>query len=214
VSDLAIERVEALACSVPLKHAVSQGLGQAVKRDTVLVKVTTAGGLTGYGESYNGRVPLAVAQTVNTTLRDLLTGMDASRTVAVWDRFESRVLANHGTCAGCVCAMSGIDMALWDIKGKALGLPLYRLLGGSADPVPAYAGGFALGYAEPAAVAEEALASVASGYRAVKLRLGDTVRRDIERTVAMRTAVGEDIALLADATAGTRSTTCARCCRR
>jgi D-galactarolactone cycloisomerase len=199
VADLTIERIEALACSVPLKHAVSQGLGQAVKRDTVVVKVTTAGGLTGYGESYNGRAPLAVAQTVNTTLRDLVTGMDATQTVAIWDRFESRVLANHGTCAACVCSMSGIDMALWDIKGKALGLPLYRVLGGSADPVPAYAGGFALGYAEPSAVAGEALASVASGYRAVKLRLGDTVRSDIERTVAMRAAVGEDIALLADA---------------
>jgi len=199
MSDLAIERVEALACSVPLKQAVSQGLGQAVKRDTVIVKITTKGGLTGYGESYNGRAPLAVAATVNTTLRDLFTGMDAAQTTAIWDRFESRVLANHGTCAGCVCAMSGIDMALWDVKGKALGLPLYRLLGGSADPVPAYAGGFALGYAEPAALAEEALASIAAGYSAVKLRLGDTVRRDAERAVAMRAAVGEDIALLADA---------------
>ena len=199
VSDFAIASVAAVACSVPLRQAVTQGLGQAVKRDAVLVKVTTAGGLTGYGESYNGRAPLAVAQTVNTTLRDLFTGMDASQTIAVWDRFESRLLANHGTCAACVCAMSGIDMALWDIRGKALGVPLYRLLGGSADPVPAYAGGFALGYAEPSAVAEEALASVARGYRAVKLRLGDTVRTDIERTVAMRAAVGDDIALLADA---------------
>jgi L-alanine-DL-glutamate epimerase-like enolase superfamily enzyme len=170
-----------------------------VKRDTVLVKVTTASGLTGYGESYNGRAPLAVAATVNTTLRDLFTGMDATATGAVWDRFESRVLANHGTCAGCVCAMSGVDMALWDIKGKALGLPLYRLLGGSAAPIAAYAGGFALGYAEPAALADEALASIAAGYRAVKLRLGDTVPRDIERTTAMRAAVGDDIALLADA---------------
>jgi L-alanine-DL-glutamate epimerase-like enolase superfamily enzyme len=197
--DLAITSVEALACSVPLKHAVSQGLGQAVKRDTVIVKVTTAGGLTGYGEAYNGRAPLAVAQTVNTTLRHLFTGMDAAATTAVWARFESRVLANHGTCAGCVCAMSGIDMALWDIKGKALGLPLYRLLGGTDAPVPAYAGGFALGYAEPAALAEEALASVAAGYRAVKLRLGDTLRTDIERTGAMRAAVGDGVALLADA---------------
>ena len=60
-------------------------------------------------------------------------------------------------------------------KGKALGLPLYRLLGGAARPVPAYAGGFALGYAAPAAVTEEALAQVALGYRAVKLRLGDSL---------------------------------------
>jgi L-alanine-DL-glutamate epimerase-like enolase superfamily enzyme len=199
VKDLAIRCVEALPCSVPLKQAVSQGLGQATKRDTVIVKVTTADGLTGYGESYNGRAPLAVAQTINTTLRDLFTGMDAAATVEVWARFENRVLANHGTCAGCVCAMSGIDMALWDIRGKALGLPLYRLLGGSPRPVTAYAGGFALGYAEPAALAEEARAAIALGYRAVKLRLGDARTRDAERTVAMRAAVGSDVALLADA---------------
>ena len=199
MKDLAIASVVALPCSVPLKQAVFQGLGQATKRDTVIVKVTTADGLTGYGESYNGRAPLAIAQTINTTLRDLFTGMDAAATTEVWARFESRVLANHGTCAGCVCAMSGIDMALWDIRGKALGLPLYRLLGGSPRPVPAYAGGFALGYADPALLAEEALRQVALGYHAVKLRLGDTQVNDAERTVAMRVAVGPDVALLADA---------------
>ncbi|HJZ10479.1 MAG TPA: mandelate racemase/muconate lactonizing enzyme family protein [Trebonia sp.] len=199
MKDLTIASIEALPCSVPLKQAVTQGLGSVSKRDTVIVKVTTADGLTGYGESYNGRAPLAVAATIDTTLRDLLTGMDASATTEVWARFESRVLANHGTCAACVCAMSGIDMALWDVKGKALGLPLYRLLGGAARPVPAYAGGFALGYAAPAAVTEEALAQVALGYRAVKLRLGDSLSSDSERARAMRAALPADVALLADA---------------
>jgi D-galactarolactone cycloisomerase len=199
MADLTIARVEAIGCSVPLRQAVSQGLGQAVKRDTVIVRVTTADGLTGYGESYNGRAPLAVVQTVNTTLADLLTGLDATATSDLWQLFEDRVLANHGTCAACVCAMSGVDMALWDIRGKAAGLPLYQLLGGTSRPVPAYAGGFSLGYAEPAAVADEAVRCVADGFRAVKLRLGDTLRRDMERTVAMRAAVGDGIAILADA---------------
>jgi len=199
MADLTIARVEAIGCSVPLRQSVQQGLGQAVKRDTVIVRVTTADGLTGYGESYNGRAPLAVVQTVNTTLADLFTGMDATATNEVWRLFEDRVLANHGTCAACVCAMSGIDMALWDIRGKAAGLPLYRLLGGSSRPVAAYAGGFSLGYAEPAAVAAEAARCVWEGFRAVKLRLGDTLQRDMERTVAMRGAVGDGIAILADA---------------
>ena len=199
MKDLTIASIEALPVSVPLRQAVTQGLGSVTKRDTVVVKVTTAGGLTGYGESYNGRAPLAVAATVNTTLRDLLTGMDAAATTAAWDVFERRVLANHGTCAACVCAMSGIDMALWDVAGKALGVPLYRLLGGSAREVPAYAGGFALGYAAPGAVADEALGQVAAGYRAVKLRLGDTLESDTERARALRAALGSDVALLADA---------------
>ncbi len=136
MKDLTIASIEALPCSVPLKQAVTQGLGSVTKRDTVVVKVTTVDGVVGYGESYNGRAPLAVAATVDTTLRDLLTGLDAAAPTAVWDVFERRVLANHGTCAACVCAMSGIDLALWDIKGKALGQPLYRLLGGASRPVP------------------------------------------------------------------------------
>jgi D-galactarolactone cycloisomerase len=90
-------------------------------------------------------------------------------------------------------------MTLWDIKGKALGQPLYRLPGGASRPVPAYAGGFALGYAVPAAVAEEAGRQVADCYRAVKLRLGDTLNRDIERTRALRSELGPDVVLLADA---------------
>jgi D-galactarolactone cycloisomerase len=199
MKDLTIASVEALPCSVPLRQPVTQGLGSVSKRDTVVVKVTTNDGLVGYGESYNGRAPLAIAATVNTTLRDLFTGLDAAAPTAVWDVFERRVLANHGTCGACVCAMSGLDLALWDVKGKALGQPLYRLLGGASRPVPAYAGGFALGYASPAAVAEEALSQVAAGYRAVKLRLGDTLNRDRERTVAMRSALPSDVALLADA---------------
>jgi D-galactarolactone cycloisomerase len=199
MADLSIARVEAIPCSVPLRSGVTQGLGRVTKRDTVVVEITTADGLTGFGECYNGRAPLAIAQTVATTLSDLLTGMDAGETVRIWDRFESRVLANHGTCAACVCAMSGIDMALWDIRGKAASLPLYRLLGGSSRPVPAYAGGFALGYADPEVLADEARACVANGYQALKLRLGDTLARDLERAAAMRAAVGDGIALLADA---------------
>jgi L-alanine-DL-glutamate epimerase-like enolase superfamily enzyme len=199
MKDLTIASVEALPCSVPLRQPVTQGLGSVSKRDTVVVKVTTGDGLVGYGESYNGRAPLAIAATVNTTLRDLFTGLDAAAPTAVWDVFERRVLANHGTCGACVCAMSGIDLALWDVKGKALGQPLYRLLGGASRPVPAYAGGFALGYAAPGAVAEEALGQVAAGFRAVKLRLGDTLTHDRERAGALRSALGPDVALLADA---------------
>jgi L-alanine-DL-glutamate epimerase-like enolase superfamily enzyme len=68
MKDLAIASVEALPCSVPLKQPVTQGLGSVSKRDTVVVKVTTSDGLVGCGESYNGRAPLAIAATVNTTV--------------------------------------------------------------------------------------------------------------------------------------------------
>jgi L-alanine-DL-glutamate epimerase-like enolase superfamily enzyme len=99
-------------------------------------------------------------------------------------------------------AMSGIDMALWDIRGKATGWPLYRLLGGTRRPVPAYAGGISLGYQPPASLIDEAQPMIEAGYRAVKLRIGDTVRDDVERMQAVRNAFGDDLAILTDANTG------------
>jgi len=98
--------------------------------------------------------------------------------------------------------MSGIDMALWDIRGKAIGWPLYRLLGGASRPIPAYAGGVSLGYQEPAALVEEARALIASGYTAVKLRIGDAPARDLARVSAVRKAFGDELVILTDANTG------------
>ena len=122
--------------------------------------------------------------------------------VGVWNKIYVRQLGSHGMGAGTCLAMSGIDMALWDIRGKALGAPLYRLLGGASKPIPAYAGGVSLGYQEPKALVAEALPLVEAGYKAVKLRVGDTPARDLARVAAVRKAVGDDIAILVDANTG------------
>jgi len=111
-------------------------------------------------------------------------------------------LASHGMGAGACLAMSGIDMALWDIKGKALGLPLYKLLGGSRKAVPAYAGGVSLGYQAPQTLINEVSTSLEKGYKAIKLRVGDSVQKDIERMRAVRKAVGDELAILTDANIG------------
>jgi L-alanine-DL-glutamate epimerase-like enolase superfamily enzyme len=104
--------------------------------------------------------------------------------------------------AGACLAISGIDMALWDIRGKALGLPLYKLLGGARRAIPAYAGGVSLGYQEPSLLIEEAKKSVDQGYKAIKLRLGDSPKRDIERVRAIRQAFGDEFVILTDANIG------------
>ena len=98
---------------------VDLGLGRTVKRDTVIVKVTTDDGIVGYGESHHGRSPGAVAHLANTTLRQLVLGMDAFDVVGVWTRIYKKQLGSHGMGAAASIAMSGIDMALWDIRGKA-----------------------------------------------------------------------------------------------
>ena len=202
-SDLKIVDIKAFATSYPLPAdgMVRMGNGRAIKRDAVVVKVTTAGGLVGYGESHHGRAHTAIANLVNVTLRQLVLGMDASDTVGVWSRIYSMQLSGHGMGAGTSMAMSGIDMALWDIRGKAVGWPLWKMFGGSRRPVPAYAGGVALGYGPSGQLVEDVAVLVERGYKAVKIRIGDTVARDVERIAAVRKAF-PDLAILTDANTG------------
>jgi L-alanine-DL-glutamate epimerase-like enolase superfamily enzyme len=200
---LKIIAVEAFPTSFPLPPGGPvMGVGRAVKRDAVMVKVTTEDGIVGWGEAHHGRAHTAIATLVNTTMRGLVLGMDASDVVGINARIYRNQLASHGMGAGAAMAMSGIDMALWDIRAKSVGWPLYRLLGGAARRVPAYAGGVALGYQPPAALIDEARPLIEAGYRAVKLRVGDTVRDDIARMEAVRNAFGPELAIMTDANIG------------
>jgi L-alanine-DL-glutamate epimerase-like enolase superfamily enzyme len=203
-SSLRVTDIKAYPTSfpIPVENQVSLGIGQSVKRDAVVVKVTTESGLVGWGESHHGRCHGAVAHLVNTTLRQLAVGMDASDVTGVWQKIYKMQLGSHGMGAGCCLAMSGIDLALWDIRGQAAGMPLYKLLGGSSKPVPAYAGGVSLGYQDPGKLVEEARSLLAMGYKAVKLRVGDTPRRDLARIAAVRKAFGDDLVILTDANTG------------
>lgn len=201
-SSLRIVQIEGIATSFPVKEGVTLGIGRAVKRDAILVKVTTEGGLVGWGESHHGRAPGAIAQLINTTLRQLVVGLDASDTVGVWQRIYQRQLVSHGMGQAACLAMSGLDQALWDIRGKAVGWPVYKLLGGKSRAVPAYAGGISLGFQPPQQLVEEAQALVGQGYRALKLRFGDSPRQDMARLAAVRGALGPGIAIMVDANTG------------
>ena len=187
---------------VPEGQNVRLGIGRAVKRDAVLLKVETDEGITGWGEAHHGRCPGAIAKLIDTTITELVLGMDALDTTAVWKQVYRMQLASHGMGYASAMALSGLDLALWDIRGKAFGLPLYRMLGGGDHALPAYAGGISLGWQDPASLAEEAQMHVANGYRAVKLRVGDTPKRDIARVQAVRAALGDDIEILSDANTG------------
>ena len=192
-------RAVPISFPVPADKSVRLGIGRSVKRDSVLVRVETDEGHVGWGEAHHGRCPGAVAKLIDTTLRELVLGFDPHDVSGVWARVYKMQLASHGMGAAAALALSGLDMALWDIKCQVTGLPLYTMLGGSAKPIKAYAGGIALGWQEPSLLAEEALGHVAAGYRALKLRMGDTPARDIARVRAVRKAVGDDIDILTDA---------------
>jgi D-galactarolactone cycloisomerase len=186
----------------PKEHAVTIGIGRAVKRDAVIVKITTDDGIVGYSEAHHGRAPGAVAHLINTTLRHLALGMDATDTVGVWAKVYKFQLGSHGMGAAAAIGLSGIDLALWDIRGKAAGLPLYKLLGGKSRPLPAYAGGVALGYQEPDKLVREASILLEQGYKAIKLRVGDTPAKDLASVAAVRKAFGDELTILVDANTG------------
>ena len=143
-----ITRIQAVPLSfrVPEGQNVTLGIGRAVKRDAVLVRVETDEGITGWGEAHHGRAPGAVARLIDSTISELALGMDALDTVGVWQKIYRMQLSSHGMGYAAVMALSGLDMALWDIRGKAQNMPLYRLLGGGPRAAKAYAGGISLGY--------------------------------------------------------------------
>jgi L-alanine-DL-glutamate epimerase-like enolase superfamily enzyme len=202
--DLRIADMKACATSYPIPpgESVTLGIGRAVKRDAVVVKVTTQGGLVGYGESHHGRAHTAIAQLVNTTLRQLILGMNAADVVGCWKAIYSRQLSSHGMGAGCAMAMSGIDMALWDIRGKALNLPLWKLLGGARDRVPTYASGALMRGLSLDRVVTAAGRLKEKGFREMKTQLalpGETTpAKEVERMQRVREAIGPDIKLMCD----------------
>ena len=184
---------------IPETHRVSLGIGQTIKRDAVLVKVTTDSGLSGWGEAHAARAPSAMAELINTTLRHLVIGRDASDPAAIWDYVYRMQIASHGMGTAAVIGLSGIDLAIWDLRAKAAGQPLNKLLGGEKTPVESYAGGVSLGYQPPDELIAEIEKLTALGYRAIKLRVGDSVERDRTRVERVREHFGNDLEILVDA---------------
>ncbi|HEY4066426.1 MAG TPA: mandelate racemase/muconate lactonizing enzyme family protein [Burkholderiaceae bacterium] len=196
----AIETITAYAVSypLPLEAQPTMGTGRVTRRDAVVVKVVTASGHVGWGECFHARAHQAIATLINAYLSPLVKGMDATAVVEVWQKVYGYHLAGYGTGAACYIALSGIDIALWDIRGKVAGMPLYQLLGGSRKRIPAYAGGVSLGFEEPSKLVDRVAAFIEAGYAAVKLRVGDSVDRDLKRLRALRLAYPA-ITLMADA---------------
>lgn len=197
-----IKKIEAFALSCPTPGGAVFAVGRTAKRDMVLVRVETDDGIVGYGEAHHAQAPTMIAAFINEALGPLLIGMDAHETEAIWDKTYRHFISTHGPGAGAVIGLSGVDLALWDVKGKALGQPVYKLLGGARRDIPAYAGGISLGFQSLDALKREAETLLEAGYSFLKLRIGDTLKDDLLRVRGVREALGDDVILAADA--GTR----------
>jgi L-alanine-DL-glutamate epimerase-like enolase superfamily enzyme len=167
---------------------------------SVFLEVETDEGVTGLG----GPIAHEVAYVVDQQFRRLLTGEDPRATERVWDLMYRDAV--HGRKGVAMMAISVIDCALWDLRGKWLGAPVYRLLGGPIrETIPAYAS--ALGYSlEPAQVRQWAKELVAQGFTATKWfpRFGPTdgkegIARNVELMATLREAVGPDVDVMLDA---------------
>jgi D-galactarolactone cycloisomerase len=202
--------IEAIAIAVPVKGRFwtslqPMGGGKAVTE--LIVKVHTDAGLVGLGEGHGGP-PLAAAKLIHDELQALLIGEDPLRPEYVWQKLFAITHTRRaawevwGIERGQLeVAMAAIDIALWDLVGKQAGLPLYRLLGGYTDRVPAYVtGGY---YREGQGIAEliaECQGYVEAGFKAVKIKVGGArLEEDVARLQALRQALGEEIDIMLDA---------------
>ncbi len=167
-------------------------------RTAMVVEIETDDGLIGWGECYGpARITAAVVQTI----APWLIGQDPLRTEYLWQMIYAR-LRDHGQKGAVIEGLSGIDIALWDIKGRHFGVPVHRLLGGPLrSEVQAYATGlYRRKSGDPLKyLAEEAAGYVAEGFKAVKLKVGFGVEEDAAVTRAVREAIGSDVALMVDA---------------
>lgn len=167
-------------------------------RTAMIVEIQTDEGLVGWGECYG---PARINAAVVEHIRPFLIGQDPARTEWLWQEIYARY-RDHGQKGVIIQGLSGIDVALWDLKGKALGQPIHRLMGGPIRTrVSAYATGlYRRDTGDPTGyLAEEAAGYRDDGFTAVKLKVGFGVDEDVRVTRAVRAAIGPDVGLMVDA---------------
>lgn len=172
------------------------------KRSCHLVRVETDDGLVGWGECFGpGTVAIANATIVEQVIAPLIIGMDPLDREVIWHFVYNR-LRDHGRGGMPIQALSGIDIALWDLAGKSAGLPLHQLLGGQfRQSVPVYGYGMMLRKCAdlPSRFADEAVAIQEAGFAAMKMKVGLGPAGDIDLVEAVRGAIDPDTDLMVDA---------------
>lgn len=189
-----------LRAEIPSEVQVFSRSGIRNSRSATLVQVETDKAITGLGScSGNGEL---IEFIVANVLKPLLIGMDPTEIDAIWDK--AYVRGGHkefGTRGIGVVALSGVDIALWDILGKVRGVPLYQLLGGKCrDKVPVYA--TALYPEEPSRVAKRARGFAEQGFHGVKIKVGFDLDQDIRIVRAVRNELGKNFTVMTDANQG------------
>ena len=212
-----IANIEAfwLRCPIPKENQHLSDYGLQTSFDMTLVVVTTEDGMQGFGEAKaavgSSGTCSSIVNCVENELKPILIGEDARNINRLWEKMYNGTRDHYALARGrkfpilgrrglTISAMSGVDTALWDLKGKALNTPVLNLLGGACrEQMPAYASG---GWADAEQIGGQLNGYVAKGFGGVKMRVGvmdETVSNSVKRVHAAREALGPDVKLMADA---------------
>lgn len=191
-----IDRLEVinLRHEYPAHRRFAYAGGTCTGRLSSLTLVHTDTGQVGIGSAYSH--PGLVALVVKQQLEPLLRGRDPRDVEFLWERMYA-VTRWYGRKGAAVSAIGGLDVAFWDLRGKALGKPVWALLGGDRASCPAYASAL-LWKSDVRLLADEAGAHLANGFRRMKMRLGRSEEYDVAAVRAVRRAIGPDNDLMAD----------------
>lgn len=196
-----IKKVSCHLVSAPVERPFTSSRGWLYKtRGSCIVEIETADGIVGWGECYG---PSAVAKAyIETQFAPRVVGRDAFDVEVIWEDLYNRV-KDYGGRGMVTSAMSGIDIALWDIIGKSCGKPIHKLIGGAhRSEVDCYATG--MYFIDMDRLVEEAVEEaqgyVEQGFKAVKMKVGlGDPKLDIARVAAVRKAIGDGTRLMVDA---------------
>ncbi|NPC58638.1 mandelate racemase/muconate lactonizing enzyme family protein [Caenimonas soli] len=196
-----IKKVTCHVVAAPVERPFTSSRGWLYKtRGSCIVEIETTDGITGWGECYG---PSAVAKAyIETQFAPRIIGRDAFDVEVIWEDLYNRI-KDYGPRGMVTSAMSGIDIALWDIIGKACKQPIHKLIGGAhRTEVTSYATG--LYFIDMDRLIEEAVEEardyVEQGFVAVKMKIGlGDPKLDIRRVAAVREAIGDKTRLMVDA---------------
>jgi L-alanine-DL-glutamate epimerase-like enolase superfamily enzyme len=188
-----IEKLEVSAYTIPTDFPESDGTIEWSDTTIVLVELRGAGhAALGYTYAH-----AAAATLIQQKVSKLVEGADAMHPPRLWDTMV-REVRNIGRPGIASMAISAVDAAVWDLKARALGLPLAQLLGQAHDAVAIYGSGGFTSYAIPQ-LQDQLRGWAEQGIRAVKMKIGREPDKDLERVRQARAAIGDDIELYVDA---------------
>ncbi|MCF2946748.1 mandelate racemase/muconate lactonizing enzyme family protein [Paraglaciecola aquimarina] len=195
-----IKAIEIELYNIPLAEVLSDAKhGDHTHFELILSRVTCEDGAQGVGYTYTGgKGGRAIYSLLHDEMRPLLTGKDASQIDEIWDKlqWEYHYVGRGGILSFAISAM---DIALWDIKCKRLGQPLWQVAGGASNKTNCYAGGIDLNFSE-----EKLLNNIQGyldrGFEAVKIKVGkEDYLEDVSRVAAVRKTIGPDRVFMVDA---------------